>query len=304
MGIIARKFMSEPELTRSWLVAARFLDRPIGDYSAEEIVDALHALDSVSEFREEWALLQTSPAGYSSWSTENSPGGLLAQIATNEICNALARNTTLIPQKSIGYGDANSYLYLAPVLLDRQLIVTLNFDLSLECAATLLNWALVDVQDKPIRDTIDRWSTSPFAKLHGSINWIRRFNGELVKKHVPTMDGQFEALIGAATKTRNPELRQRLETVRAFLESSHGHAVRVIGYSFSDGHVNDLIADGYRRILIANGREFFESVQRGYCAGLSETARQFLAANAHMITVYPDSAEEGIRRLSGKSIEI
>lgn len=69
----------------------------------------------------------------------------------------------------------------------------------------------------------------PIFKLHGSVDWIQSGKGLLI------LGGQKADAIH-----ENPLLRWYYEKLRAFLNSGSTRLM-VIGYSFQDNHVNDLI---------------------------------------------------------------
>jgi hypothetical protein len=74
----------------------------------------------------------------------------------------------------------------------------------------------------------------PYVKLHGSVNWVESSAGQ----RVLIMGGQKAVSIG-----RFPILTWYHEEFRKMLLRPSARLM-VIGYSFSDAHINDAIADG------------------------------------------------------------
>lgn len=77
-------------------------------------------------------------------------------------------------------------------------------------------------------------TVQPYVKLHGSVNWVEFSHGQWVL----IMGGQKAVSIG-----RYPLLTWYHEEFRKMLLRPSARLM-VIGYSFSDSHINDAIADG------------------------------------------------------------
>ena len=81
---------------------------------------------------------------------------------------------------------------------------------------------------------IPRGSVQPYVKLHGSVNWVESTQGQ----RILIMGGQKAASIG-----RFPILIWYQEEFRKMLLRPSTRLM-IIGYSFSDTHINDAIAAG------------------------------------------------------------
>jgi hypothetical protein len=148
--------------------------------------------------------------------------------------------------------------------LGKLAIATLNYDLSIEQAA--------QADDVPVETGIDywiktgRWSWPDegirLLKLHGSINWF--FAEQKAPGHLPR---DVVEVTEQSRDPRRPALlfgqRGKLQAEGPFLgllaqfesELASAHQLVVIGYSFRDNHVNDVIRrwtaeDIDRRILV------------------------------------------------------
>jgi len=86
----------------------------------------------------------------------------------------------------------------------------------------------------------------PYFKLHGSTNWIDGSSG----RPMLVMGGAK-----AATIQQHPILKWNFERFKEYL-SRHGTRLMVIGYSFSDDHINQAIGEaadrGTLRVFIAD----------------------------------------------------
>jgi hypothetical protein len=79
-------------------------------------------------------------------------------------------------------------------------------------------------------------TVQPYVKLHGSVNWVESSMGQ----RVLIMGGQKAVSIG-----RYPILTWYHDEFRKMLLRPSARLM-VIGYSFSDAHINDAIADGLK----------------------------------------------------------
>lgn len=87
----------------------------------------------------------------------------------------------------------------------------------------------------------------PYAKLHGSVNWVESNMGQ----RVLIMGGQKAVSIGMF-----PILTWYHEEFRTMLRRPSARLM-VIGYSFSDTHINDAIAEGLKtglRLFVVDPR--------------------------------------------------
>jgi SIR2-like domain len=82
-------------------------------------------------------------------------------------------------------------------------------------------------------------------KLHGSINWVRRSDGLVYRCH-PAPEGRQLLIYPSHLKydqSRRMPYLAMLDRLRAFLRHPHPLLV-IVGYSFSDEHLNDVLLDG------------------------------------------------------------
>ena len=90
-----------------------------------------------------------------------------------------------------------------------------------------------------------RWTR--LWKLHGSINWVKRDDETVFRKH-PTSASErlliYPSHLKYEQSRRMPYLGM-LDRFRAFFH--HGHSALIIcGYSFADDHLNEVLLDGLR----------------------------------------------------------
>ena len=103
---------------------------------------------------------------------------------------------------------------------------------------------------QPTGDTKVQGNMQPYFKLHGSSNWHDR-QGEPVLIMGSAKSGAIE---------RFPVLKAYRETFRRML-SQTGAKLMVIGYSFQDDHINEVISDGSTKaglgtfLVDPNGRD-------------------------------------------------
>lgn len=121
-------------------------------------------------------------------------------------------------------------------------IATLNYDLSVETAAAAAGIACSTGVDHWAETGLLEWPDSGvrLMKLHGSVDWGLDDNGRFTTD-VPARANRSAALIfGQREKLRAPgPFLQLLETFRSSLYRHS--ALVVIGYSFRDSHVNELL---------------------------------------------------------------
>lgn len=151
------------------------------------------------------------------------------------------------------YGSAEYYAGFSRFRADVGHLIhvfTLNYDLCFEQVVS---------RDSTIMDGFDRntntWSYINFVdiqddfclyKLHGSIDWVP--SGHEVKKTAHPGNGDKPELIfgvEAKLRSRDPYLFY-ISQFRQFLFSTDCKVLITIGYSFSDRHINDIIAQALR----------------------------------------------------------
>lgn len=90
-----------------------------------------------------------------------------------------------------------------------------------------------------------RWTR--LWKLHGSINWVKREDETVFRKH-PTSPSErlliYPSHLKYEQSRRMPYLGM-LDRFRAFFRNGHA-ALVVCGYSFGDDHLNEVLLDGLR----------------------------------------------------------
>lgn len=189
---------------------------------------------------------------------------------TGEIYANLARRMLDVLRELVAVTE-KQIAYLTPLVEQGQqecglTIATLNYDLAVEGAA--------EARDVPartgIREWIDNgrweWPTKGIRllKLHGSIDWawqeLRAGDGDLPRKVVKALDSPSEPagdpvlVFGARGKLRaeGPFLGLLAEFEKQLSDATR---LIVIGYSFRDDHVNELItrwmAEGKARTILA-----------------------------------------------------
>jgi hypothetical protein len=206
---------------------------------------------------------------------------------SGEAYRALLKDMLRMVVALLQLNQRNSLEYLAPLVgLGRSprgvTIATLNYDLCIERAAAQL--------EVPCARGLDAWETEGVVsfptdgvrllKLHGSIDWQR------AEWRPDTKAGVYgvrrESLIVGPDRSQrgsgNPYLvfgrREKLRPEGPSLELigelrarlSHARALIVVGYSFADGHVNELIArwcsQGDGRVLVVVDPGFPEQLNR------------------------------------------
>jgi hypothetical protein len=90
------------------------------------------------------------------------------------------------------------------------------------------------MEPHPPFGTLPGSGAQPYVKLHGSVNWVE----SNVRKRILIMGGQKAVSIG-----RYPILTWYHDEFRKMLLRPSARLM-VIGYSFSDTHINDAIVDG------------------------------------------------------------
>lgn len=172
--------------------------------------------------------------------------------------------------------DPTSTQYLNPLVeigkQGRVTIATINYDLSIETAANLREIQYSRGISKWNAEWKLEWSESgiQLIKLHGSIDWgkIRRTNPEnkiqllqsefVISEMKEPLAEQTEPFVvyGKREKLRpeGPFFELRSEFIYELRKSSH---LVVIGYSFGDDHINEIIqkwlnSDPSRRLVIVD----------------------------------------------------
>lgn len=135
-------------------------------------------------------------------------------------------------------------------------IFTPNYDLLLEQALELHQIPYFDGfvgSREPFFDLLsmevdaipNRWTR--LWKLHGSINWVKRDDETVFRKHPASASERlliYPSHLKYEQSRRMPYLGM-LDRFRAFFH--HGHSALVIcGYSFADDHLNEVLLDGLR----------------------------------------------------------
>lgn len=238
-----------------------------------------------------------------------------------------------VPGGGVIYGQARDFLYrelknhvfirdnrdlsyLDPLVIaaerDQFSIATLNYDNSIELVAKRLGIE-IDNGLKAWRDRgeigFGRFDAIPFRKLHGSITWSSvPDHGESKRYPLPRL------VIQEATNEEidQPEYKPALifggrnkltaegpflELLRDFRERlNHSSNLMVIGYSFADDHINEILTQWLNkmedaRVTIVNGPNF-STEARGF-------ARKLLAIPGDRIVNTGEYAAQGIARLFG-----
>lgn len=206
--------------------------------------------------------------------------------------------------------DAGKVSYLLPLFSwaeqDMLTIATLNYDNAIELAA--------ESASVPLETGIEAWSQSrqfpqiekgvQLLKLHGSIDWALG-NGQCNnKKPLPHQfikkvstermkERGFKPAVIFGQRNKLTAKGPFLDLLRTFQqELNNSVRLTVIGYSFRDEHINELIAqwlneDQKRNLRIINGKRFKDTNV--------PFARQLLTALANRLDVIPSYAADGIR---------
>ena len=109
-------------------------------------------------------------------------------------------------------------------------------------------------------------------KLHGSVNWKRLDNGEIVRLGQPVGGGGAAAIYPSDTKyeeSRRVPFVVLHDRLRRALQQPET-LVMITGYSFSDAHLNELIFDAATR---RERSEFIVFCYQGIPEGLGERAK-------------------------------
>lgn len=164
--------------------------------------------------------------------------------------------------------DESAVSYLQPLVRwatgGGSVVATLNYDNCVELAARsvgesantgLREWSKTGILPPTKKGT---W----LLKLHGSVNWHEAlYGGDWIETAVPEQLRESKIIFGAGNKlsAEGPYL-QLLSRFREILAESQ--VLAVVGYSFRDPHINEIIAEWHRVkvgtacIRIANGPRF------------------------------------------------
>ena len=140
----------------------------------------------------------------------------------------------------------------------RSVIFTTNYDLLIEQALESLRVPFFDGfigSDRPFfsqqaleNDNLpSHWAL--LCKLHGSINWRRETqDNDIVRSHADATDTGDELLIYPShlkyTESRRMPYFVMLDQLKDLIENKQNPAALfIVGYSFSDEHINDVVAD-------------------------------------------------------------
>ena len=135
-------------------------------------------------------------------------------------------------------------------------IFTTNYDLLLEAALERngvpffdgfigVTEPFLDTETTEMDDLPPRWAR--LWKLHGSINWTLLTSGSVVRREATADEGQrliHPSHLKYEESRRMPYLVM-FDQLRDFLKSVSATLI-VLGYSFGDEHVNDLLVQGLR----------------------------------------------------------
>ena len=208
--------------------------------------------------------------------------------------------------------DASRVAYFRPIVSaaanDRLVIATLNYDNSVEFAAS--------VNSVPCDTGITQWSHSgrfSFAptgisllKLHGSIEWREKRGTdsehlphamvEPVSEEVMKESGYKPSVIFGSRNKLTAE-GPFLDLLQTFIEAlNQSSLLTVIGYSFGDSHINSLIGrwvngDKARRVRI---------VVRSGSSLTSGFAKALVELSPRRVELIEALASDGFRQLYGK----
>lgn len=178
-------------------------------------------------------------------------------------------------------------------------VFSLNYDLCFE-GINIDPTAIVDGfgqskewdQNLFVSNEIDSDVKFYLYKIHGSINWYKDNSKPIVRKAVNSVVRKQELIFGTATKlrSRNPYLFYMYEFSR-WLHNNACRAIVVIGYSFSDDHINDVITesileDTKRKLIIVDpygNKQFFAErlkISEDNILVVKEKAQYFLEHDA------------------------
>lgn len=139
----------------------------------------------------------------------------------------------------------------------RSVVFTTNYDLLLEQAFESLQIPFFDgfvgshqpfFSQQAIEQDVQRAKWALLCKLHGSINWRLVHNGNAI---VRSMSGEGDELLIHPSHLKYTESRRMpyfvmLDQLKAHILNGKKSALFVVGYSFSDEHINDTIVDSLR----------------------------------------------------------
>ncbi len=175
--------------------------------------------------------------------------------------------------------DESKVAYLKPLIYSvahsqqNMSIATLNYDNTIELAAKSSNVSV----DTGIQSWIKKGDLNPIGdvilyKIHGSINWELTENQKSEDSPLPhdslivksdIVEGKdFKPAIIFGGKNKLTAKGPFLEILRKFQENlNKAEILTVIGHSFQDQHVNEIITkwlndDSFRKIRIVNGPNF------------------------------------------------
>lgn len=175
----------------------------------------------------------------------------------------------LVELRSLVATTRKKVAYLDPLVKNAGTVATLNYDLAVEQAAEAAGIPLTTGIDQWVsRGRFNEWPSAGvrLLKLHGSINWgwkrVESRDGHLPRDMLEvTADssedpGRPALIFGQRGKLRaeGPFLGLLAEFEQALARASH---LIVIGYSFRDDHVNELVRrwtaeDSTRTLLIVD----------------------------------------------------
>ena len=177
------------------------------------------------------------------------------QHLEQEICGTISRVVNKpLPTSTTPYHNLARWIGQRT---NRSFIFTTNYDLLVEQALEALQVPFFDgfvgsyqpfFSQQAIEqdDFPDQWAL--VCKLHGSINW--RLMGQ--RNIVRSLDGAGDQLLIHPSHLKYSESRRMpyfvmLDRLKAFIRNDRRPATLfTIGYSFSDEHINDVIADSLR----------------------------------------------------------
>ena len=162
--------------------------------------------------------------------------------------------------------------------LNRVSFYTLNYDLTLEYMLDKLNIEYADgflgfVNRKFDPGSLQQAKSTRLVKLHGSINWKFDVEDKIIKEMQPSfIDGKVTVpniehvlIYPTAQKLYQTYNAPYSELMRNMLDAfcSHRNVIFVLGYRYSDEHINDIL---FKAIANPDNIFYFFDYEGGSCA--------------------------------------